>query len=203
MNNKTEKYTLRELMKQKRAELKTAQRKDLTNIIHHNLWQLINQISPQIVFCYLSFSSEIETHSVILELIKQKKIVLIPKIIDRQMYPIRIHNLDNLQPDKWGILQPMSNQIFTNPIDLCLTPGLAFSEAGKRLGYGGGYYDQCITAHPETLFAGLAFSFQVLPDLPSSPFDQFVDCLVTDQGITWCRPQEKNRLLTIKQSSSK
>lgn len=182
----TEKKALRKLMRQQRDALQAIDREQLTQAIHRHLWALVQQLNPQVVFCYYSFSSEVETRSIILELINRKVSVLIPKIIDNQMQAIRVDNLDQLYPDKWGILQPTRNQVFTDFIDLCLTPGLAFSLTGKRLGYGGGYYDRFILDHPETIYAGLAFPFQVLSDLPSHSFDQAINCLVTSEGITWC-----------------
>ena len=65
-------------------------------------------------------------------------------------------------------------------LDLVIVPGLAFTAGGKRLGRGKGYYDTFLNNHksllnrcPVTL--AVAFSEQVLHDVPTSEFDYLVD----------------------------
>ena len=62
-------------------------------------------------------------------------------------------------------------------------PGVAFDQRLNRLGYGGGFYDRFLLAHPGLLSVGLAFEFQVLDRLPAEPFDQPVKILATEKGV--------------------
>lgn len=62
-----------------------------------------------------------------------------------------------------------------------LVPGLAFTRAGHRLGYGGGWYDRLLAAAaPQARLLGIAYSFQVVGDLPTEPHDVRLSGLVTE-----------------------
>jgi 5-formyltetrahydrofolate cyclo-ligase len=61
-----------------------------------------------------------------------------------------------------------------------IVPGIAFSEQGFRLGYGGGYYDSLISKLPESsVTAAPAFPIQVVPEVPREAHDLKVDLLIT------------------------
>lgn len=67
-----------------------------------------------------------------------------------------------------------------------LVPLLAFSRAGHRLGYGGGYYDRTLAglrATGRVLAVGLAHAEQELDELPVTPDDSPLDMIVTDRAI--------------------
>ncbi len=70
--------------------------------------------------------------------------------------------------------------------EILIVPLLAFSRAGGRLGYGGGFYDRTLeqlrAARP-TLAIGFAYAEQENPDVPLEPTDQPLDLIVTQHGI--------------------
>ena len=69
-------------------------------------------------------------------------------------------------------------------IEIILTPGLAFTRRGHRLGRGGGYYDRYLALLPATTFKiGICFATQVVNSLPIDGHDQHVDAVVTEDGI--------------------
>ncbi|MBI1864183.1 MAG: 5-formyltetrahydrofolate cyclo-ligase [Nitrospirae bacterium] len=66
-------------------------------------------------------------------------------------------------------------------LDLLVMPGVAFTEDGSRLGYGGGYYDRLLreaARRPVTVL--LAFEMQGVPELPRGDHDVKVDWIVTE-----------------------
>ncbi|MCF2870004.1 5-formyltetrahydrofolate cyclo-ligase [Octadecabacter sp. G9-8] len=70
--------------------------------------------------------------------------------------------------------------------EILIVPLVAFSRAGGRLGYGGGFYDRTLEglrARNPTLAIGFAYAAQELPDLPLEPTDQPLDLIVTENGI--------------------
>ena len=70
--------------------------------------------------------------------------------------------------------------------ELLIVPLVAFSRAGGRLGYGGGFYDRTLEelrARRPTLAIGFAFAAQEDADLPLEPTDQPLDLIVTEAGV--------------------
>ena len=73
---------------------------------------------------------------------------------------------------------------------LMLAPGLAFDRRGGRLGYGGGFYDRWLeqdgragAGMPLTL--GMAFSSQIVDEVPRGAWDRLVRGICTEQEILW------------------
>ena len=62
--------------------------------------------------------------------------------------------------------------------DLVLVPGVAFSEAGERLGYGGGYYDRWLPQCRQARLIALLFREQVVGSLPREAHDLLIPRLI-------------------------
>ena len=106
--------------------------------------------------------------------------------IDGQMQAVIISHLKTLLPNQQGILEPKHNLPLLTQPEICITPGIAFTASGHRLGWGEGHYDRYFTAHPTTLKIALAYDFQVLPKLPISKHDKMVDLIITEKRIIQC-----------------
>jgi 5-formyltetrahydrofolate cyclo-ligase len=137
------------------------------------------------IFIYVSFGSEVETHSIIEQAIKDNKTVYVPKVINREegMAAVKITALSELKASSFGILEPETISEEAKPwqLDLILIPGLAFDKRGGRLGYGAGYYDRFLNdAKPETNKIGIAYSCQVIDEVPMDEKDIFVDSIITE-----------------------
>jgi 5-formyltetrahydrofolate cyclo-ligase len=63
---------------------------------------------------------------------------------------------------------------------LCFVPGIAASQDGSRLGYGGGFYDQFLSQFPDKITSVLCLPSQdfLLNALPLDPHDEKVDLIV-------------------------
>ena len=81
----------------------------------------------------------------------------------------------------FGVPEPMGPPVPLQHIDLVVLPGLGFDTAGTRLGYGAGFYDRTLQNHPARR-VGLAFSCQIVPELPAGPFDMPVHMIMTEHG---------------------
>ena len=69
--------------------------------------------------------------------------------------------------------------------DELLVPCVGFTDAGHRLGYGGGYYDRWLGAHPDATAIGIAWSFSRidLASFAAQPHDVALTLIVTEQGV--------------------
>jgi 2-amino-4-hydroxy-6-hydroxymethyldihydropteridine diphosphokinase len=68
---------------------------------------------------------------------------------------------------------------FGEDVDLWICPGLAFTPDGKRLGFGGGWYDRFLSAaKPTSRSYGVAYSFQLMDSLPQGDWDCRLDGVV-------------------------
>ncbi len=89
-----------------------------------------------------------------------------------------------LEAQQFGILQPAVGTPATPQV--VLVPGLAFSEQGTRLGYGGGYYDTTLAGlAKKPLIIGVGFAVQMRAVLPCESWDVRCDGLVNEEGLTW------------------
>lgn len=66
--------------------------------------------------------------------------------------------------------------------DLVLVPCLGFTREGYRLGYGGGFFDRWLAAHPGVTTVGLAWSVGEC-HFAVEPHDQALAVLLTEQEL--------------------
>ena len=89
-----------------------------------------------------------------------------------------------LEAGPHGTCHPMGHAPEVRPA-LVLVPLLGFDRAGRRLGYGGGYYDRTLSAlrgQGGVTALGVAFAAQEIEDLPAESHDQRLDGVMTEQG---------------------
>ncbi len=67
--------------------------------------------------------------------------------------------------------------------DLLLVPLLAFDRAGRRLGYGGGYYDRTLACLPGARTIGCAYACQELDEVPAGAYDARMSAIATERGF--------------------
>lgn len=69
--------------------------------------------------------------------------------------------------------------------DVVLVPCVGFTREGFRLGYGGGYFDRFMAAHPQVTAVGVAWSCAEIEReaFAPQPHDQPLMLVVTEQGV--------------------
>jgi 5-formyltetrahydrofolate cyclo-ligase len=66
---------------------------------------------------------------------------------------------------------------------------MAFDTAGRRVGFGGGFYDRTFSGRSgQPPLIGICFDFQVVPRCPTAAQDVGVDWLVTESRVLRCEP---------------
>ncbi len=92
---------------------------------------------------------------------------------------------DALAPGRFGTLVPAGGIEATPTI--VLAPLLAFDRAGRRLGYGGGYYDRTLAALPGVAAVGCAFAAQEVDAVPAGDYDARLQAVATERGLIDCK----------------
>jgi 5-formyltetrahydrofolate cyclo-ligase len=195
-----------ESMKEKKRELRKkilALRDDLTpeerlrksKAIKSLLFSLPEFIQAKIVMFFISFRSEVLTGEMIKGAIAFKKQVVVP-ITDLENRRLVLSELKDYDHDliisTYGIPEPKKEkvkEVSPDEINLVIAPGSAFDEKGRRIGYGGGYYDQLLhRLKRHTKVIALAFELQIVDEVPADPAKDIpVDLIVTEERVIRCR----------------
>ena len=138
------------------------------------------------LFIYVSFGSEVNTHKIIEKAIKDNKNVYVPKtyVDKREMAAVKIHSLDELIVDSYGILEPKNVDKInvSKEFDLIIMPGVAFDISGNRIGYGAGYYDKYISSNnKQYVKVALAYDEQIVDTIEKEGHDIKVDYIINSK----------------------
>lgn len=134
---------------------------------------------------YAPIRGEVPTRDILVAALADGKVVCYPlsHVHGRILSFRAITSEAELEPGRLGVREPTSASelIAVEKIDLFVVPGLGFTRDGKRLGRGGGYYDATLKAATErSRRVGLAFSEQVVDEIPVNSDDVLMDLVVTE-----------------------
>lgn len=186
MDIKKQKAQLRKKILSERNLLPEAHRTESSRNISEIILELSSFKQSEVVAVYMSFGSEFETGIILAEGLRLGKTIVLPKI-ESTSHVISFYSwsgkAEELLVGRWGIREPdpaRSECLDMQHIDFLLVPGVAFSQKGQRLGYGGGYYDSVMSKLPEssTLVAA-AFSLQIVPEIPIEEHDASVQSVIS------------------------
>lgn len=135
------------------------------------------------ILAYIPINKEVETREIIDGLLKMRVNVFVPAFWNNNYVACRFTSWSNLEVGPFEILQPKHFDVLDiGNINVALIPGIAFSKAGFRLGYGEGVYDR-LFSKSRVFKIGLAYDFQVIDDLPTEEHDLKMDLVVTEKRI--------------------
>lgn len=170
------KSLLRKSMLQQRDALDTTYKAGYDQRICSRLWETIRTYKYAVIHAYLSMGSEIDLSPLITKLLTMGHTVICPKTLpNRTLQQLELTSLQQVEKGMWGTKHPASNAVYNGTYDLIIVPGLAFDQANRRLGYGGGYYDSFLNAHTSARTIGVAYPFQVLGTIPFEEHDAKLD----------------------------
>ena len=136
------------------------------------------------LYGYLSYNQEVRTAAILERAQRDGKRVAVPKVYGDEMKFLWLDDLTAVAPGAYHIPEPVADgPVAEDPSALVLMPGLAFDPAGHRMGYGGGFYDKYLAAHPGHPTVALCYAFQVLPHLDAEPHDIPVDVVIWSDVI--------------------
>ena len=132
------------------------------------------------VAVYLATADEIDLSAFIGTALAEGWVLAAPRWTGSGYGLARLEGLDGkfLRRGPMGVLEPRPGEIFPPPaIGAWIVPGLAFTADGRRIGYGGGWYDRMLEGVRAPKI-GVAYPFQILDDLPSGAHDVRLDTVV-------------------------
>ena len=199
----TQKQDIRREMRGRRRALTPEARRCASRIVCERL-ALDTQVAaaapaggPGALAAYIASPEEIDLADFIREALRRGATVVSPRWNGRTYELAKVRGLsgDDLRRGPMGILEPAEAEIVEPAsVGAWIVPGLAFTPDGRRLGYGGGWYDRLLAAAgPGSLKIGVAHDFQLVRDLPDEPHDIRLDRIVTDAPVSTRGPRQPAR----------
>lgn len=178
------KRKLRKDILEKRNSLKKKEIVKKSDIIKEKLFSSGEFKLAKTICFFVSFNSEVDTHGMIKEAIKQGKTICVPIATDHTLILSKINKFEDLDKEnKYGILEPSKrNKINKKDVDIIIVPGTVFDKEGHRIGYGKGYYDGLLKKY-KGLSIGICFDLQVVDKVPRNAWDEKLDKVITEKGM--------------------
>jgi 5-formyltetrahydrofolate cyclo-ligase len=139
---------------------------------------------------YAAFKNEVRTELLFIEGDKHRKEIYFPAV-DRAAGGLdyfRVMRLEDLLPASTGFREPTAKQSRLrdlNNLNVLIVPGVAFDHEGRRMGFGKGFYDDCLSRFRGKR-VGLAYDFQVVTTIPGGIKAHGVDWIVTEKRVIRC-----------------
>ena len=189
--NYESKDSIRKAVLQKRDSLSGDLIISKSSIITEKVVKLEEYLKAENILIYAAMRSEVRTDEIILKSLKYNKNVFCPKCIDTKnglMEFVKIKSIEDLTCGYYGIREPRIGEAsvlfdgvsFDVAKTLVIIPGVAFDNAGNRIGYKGGYYDRFLSKYPGILSVALSFKEQLIAQIPSEAHDVKVSKIIID-----------------------
>ena len=178
------KASLRRSAKQSRARVSARERAAWSAAIMGRLVALDRWRAAGTVALYAPVAGEADVIPLVEKARASGKRVVFPRAntATRSLDFFEVCSASELRPGAYGVPEPPvveAKRIPAGQIDLLVLPGLAFDLEGRRLGFGGGYYDRLLGSSPRPAI-GVAFEIQIHAALPGEDHDRGVDVVVTE-----------------------
>lgn len=180
-----DKRSLREYFKKLRKDLSEEEWRRKSDVI------TLNFLSSPFYHNFIKFgfyypvNREVDIRPALVKAISEKEVYL-PRtdVVNKRLTFHRVIDIIDLTSGGFGVPEPHSEcpQIDTNALEVILVPGVAFDRNKGRLGYGGGFYDRVLSGY-RGIKIGIAFSFQIVDEIPLDEHDVRMDFIITEEGI--------------------
>ena len=172
----------KELRKQIRAEKRAMTLEQIeasSAVLAEKFYASAQYATAKTIYGYLPYNQEVRTVQILERALADGKRVAVPKVYGDEMRFIYMTDLSLTEKSDMGIPEPVADgPIGDDPTALVLMPGLAFTEKGDRMGYGGGYYDKFLAGEPNHPTVALCYEFQIVEELPTQDHDIPVDLVL-------------------------
>ncbi len=132
------------------------------------------------ILLFYPLGSEVSLLPLAEDLLKDGYEIYFPVTLKEGIRFYRVTSLSDFVEGRFHVMEPVSREeCYENGNAVSLTPGLAFTMKGSRIGYGGGYYDRFLKSHPWVFSIGVCFDQQLLPEIPQEEWDVSMDAICT------------------------
>jgi len=168
-----------------RDALPVAERGRLTQAITERFLALPEVARAQTVMAFCSFGSEVSTAPLIAGLHERGVQVALPRIVEGDLEARSYRPGDAVTSTTFGAFEPAEGTpVDPAGIDVIVVPAVAFDREGRRVGYGGGFYDRFLPrTRRDATRGGIGYDAQLAApglSLPAGDFDLRVDLVVTE-----------------------
>ena len=200
------KKEIRKNMIEKRQAMSSEEVESKSQEICRRLLHMDAYKETEVVLAYMSIRNEVCPDSLIEQALSDGKSVYIPKVYSNRRMEFYLYD-GEFDAGSFGIREPkntdedrrfqrscLDNETLACKKALVLVPGVAFDKAGNRLGYGGGYYDTFLSGEISSDISansiagnsvtkiGIAYSFQLVDELPAGKNDVKVDMVILPEA---------------------
>lgn len=137
---------------------------------------------------YFPYRYEISIELIEKEINKYSNNIYMPRIISDKNMLFNLLDGSPLVKNKYGINE-INNNKYLDPLsfDCMFIPFVGVDSNGKRLGYGGGYFDSSLEIFKSTrekpLIVGLGYDYQVSDEVYGEEHDLKYDLVITEKRI--------------------
>ena len=166
-----DKKALRALIREKKRAMTPEEIRDKSAALGRLLAQTAVYQAARTVYGYYPQNQEVRLLPILARAMAEGKKVALPKITGGKMAFFYVTDLTQVAPGFGDIPEPPDTCPAEDKTALVILPGLAFDRAGRRLGYGGGFYDRFLALEPGHPTVALCYDFQVVPEVPAEAHD--------------------------------
>lgn len=179
-----EKVRLRRRAKLQRAQMTPEERAIATQRLRSALLAFIGRRRGVAVAGFWPLGGEVNIVPLLRSWHDLGGVILLPRVeaADRPLRFLHWTPSTVLQTGGFGVDEPPADAPEHVP-DIVLVPLLAVDREGFRVGYGGGYYDRTLAAHPAAVAIGVAFDMQRVERCPHAEHDIPLTHLATESGV--------------------
>jgi len=185
------KQTLRKDLMPRRRALNPAAREQAARAVARHIAATRWLGAGKRIGLYASMPQELGTGPLI-ELAQQRGCrIYLPRITSMRARRMRFVPMSaSTRQHDFGMHEPEGDEwISARFLDTIFVAGVGFDRRGARLGHGAGFYDRALAWRRQRRhwrgprLVALAYSFQVVPFIPVTEHDVFMDFIVTERGI--------------------
>ena len=181
----------RNTIKEMRLALKKEEVMECSKACVSKVLQFPELIEAKTVCVYMPTGNEIDTAEIIRYCKENGKRLAAPRVNGDTMEFYYFTDETDMEQGAYDIWEPTGTEAVEDEESLVIMPGVAFDLSCNRIGYGKGYYDRYLSAHPHMKKVALAYDFQIVGRIKREVHDVRPDVVVTESRVIM-KPKEFN-----------